>query len=502
MQSRLQCRSRGCPMADVVLDGRSLTPRDLLAIGAGASVSLCPEARARLTESASWLADGPDADVIHAKWSWLSGRSAPSEGSDTVRVFLEDHCAGVGEPLAPDVVRAVMAARANALATGASGARPAVVDTLLAMLEADVVPVVPELGSVGAAGSAALAHIALVACGYGGEAWVAGTRMAGPEAMEGLPVLSPTEKDALSLINGSTLATVLAAYAVERARTVLQTFDEAAALSCEVVRANLGAFSARAQEARRHDGGQRVAALVRDRVAGSSLVTMRRRTDAFSIRCLPAVHGAAWDAHAYVESTVSRELNAAVDNPLVFPGHGVVEAGTFHGAPVGLVADHLKAALTQVAGISERRIFRLTYAQLSGLPSFLVPDSGVNSGLMLAQYTAASVVSEAKAMCHPASVDSVPVVQHHEDHVSMASVAARSALRVVDLVADVAAIELLCGAQGLDLRLEQGETPGGGTRLTWQRVRQHVDRWIEDRELHPDLSALGEAVRAGAFAPS
>jgi histidine ammonia-lyase len=452
-----------------------------------------------MTASADWLAAGPHADVLLRKWAWLSGRDAPEDRTRAVRIFIEDHCAAVGEILAPELVRALMVARANVLATGATGARPAVVDTLLAMLAADVVPVVPSIGPVGAAGSAVLAHVAQVACGYGGEAWRDGRCQPAAEAMAGLPVLVPTEKDALSLINGSTYAVVLAAFAVERSLTLLHTFDEAAALSCEVVRADLGAFSERVQEARHHPGGLQVAAFVRDRVAGSSLVSARRRPDAFSIRCIPAVHGAAWDAYGYVASIVTRELNAAMDNPLVFPGHGVIEAGAFHGAPVGLAADHLKVALTQLAGISERRVFRLTYAQLSGLPSFLVPDSGVNSGLMLAQYTAASVVSEAKAMCQPASVDSVPVVQHHEDHVSMASVAARSALRVVDLVADVAAIELLCGAQGLDLRRDRGESAGAGTRRTWERVRQHVDRWVDDRELHPDLAVLGSAVRSGFF---
>ncbi|MFT4624603.1 MAG: histidine ammonia-lyase, partial [Myxococcota bacterium] len=408
-------------MADVRLDGRTLSTAGLVAIAEGASAVLCPDARARMEHSARWLEEHREADVIRAKWMWLSGAAAPADPTEAARVFLEHHCSGVGPPLEPTVVRALMAARANALATGVCGARPAVVDTLIAMLDAWVTPVVPSLGDVGAAGSMTLAHIAQVATGAGGEAWRDGVRMPAAQAMAGLEVLVPTPKDALSLINGSTSATALAAVAVERARTLLDTFDRAAALSCEVVQAELGAFSALAQDARNHPGGQHVAATIRAEVEGSSLVTSRRRPDAFSIRCTPAVHGAARDALDYISATVTRELNAAADNPLVFPGTGLVEAGNFHGAPVGLAADHLKAALTQVAGISERRVFRLTYAKLSGLPSFLVPDSGVNSGLMLAQYTAASLVSEAKGLCHPASVDSVPVVQHHEDHVSMAT---------------------------------------------------------------------------------
>jgi histidine ammonia-lyase len=241
-------------------------------------------------------------------------------------------------------------------------------------------------------------------------------------------------------------------------------------------------------------------------------VTAQRSPDSFSVRCAPLVLGAARDALSYVEETVVRDLNAPNDNPLVFEDEGVVETGHFHAAAVGLAMDHLKAALTQVASISERRIFRLTYGRLSGLPSFLVPGSGVNSGLMLAQYTAASVLSEAKALCMPASIDSIPTVQHQEDHVSMGPVAARSALEVVDRVMDVLAIELLCGAQGLEFRLAgktvgpdgalidvEPQEPGAGTRAIFDRVRRHVKRWDDDQVLHTDLSALGTAVRAGEF---
>jgi histidine ammonia-lyase len=222
------------------------------------------------------------------------------------------------------------------------------------------------------------------------------------------------------------------------------------------------------------------------------------------------VIGAAVDALAFVRQTVQRELNGAGDNPLVF-ADGVVEAGHFHGAPVALAMDTLKAALVQVASIAERRVFRLTYGQLSGLPSFLVPGTGANSGLMLAQYTAASLVAEARGRAVPGSTDSIPTVQHHEDHVSMGPVAARTALQVVDLVSDVVGIELLAAAQGLDFRLSgeavvDGElvstevrAPGPGTRRVYEAVRRHVTRWHDDRVLHTDLDALGEAVRAGHF---
>ena len=221
--------------------------------------------------------------------------------------------------------------------------------------------------------------------------------------------------------------------------------------------------------------------------------------------------GAAREALAYVREVVERELNGAGDNPLVFDGE-LVEAGNFHGAPVALVMDHLRVALTQVASISERRTFRLTYGELSGLPSFLLPGNGINNGLMLAQYTAASLVSECKGLCHPASVDSIPTAQHHEDHVSMGSIAARATLHVLDLVADVLAIELLCAAQGLDFRLageytdKQGRVlstaplrPGAGNLPAYLAVREHIPRWIDDRVMYPDLAAVGALVRRGAF---
>lgn len=494
----------------VELDGSSLTVEALSRIAAGEPARLAEGARAQMTASAAWLAASGQGQVVRRKWTWIGAGEAPSE--DVIRTFLEGHCAGMGDPLDRETVRALMAARANVLAKGLSGCRPEAVDTLLAMLEHDVIPWVPSQGATGAAGSPALAHIARVACGFGGRAWRNGVLLDGREAMRGLPVLLPTEKEALSLINGSTLTTALGALACTRARRVFRAAVAACALSFEVVRADAHCLAHEAHVARGQPGAVTVARQLRALVADSDLVTMRREPDSFSIRCAPAVLGAARDAIRYACQVVETELNAAVDNPLVLPDIGLVEAGNFHGAPVALVMDHLKAALTTVASIAERRIFRLTYAQLSGLPSFLLPNSGVNSGLMLAQYTAASLVSECKQLSHPASVDSIPTVQHHEDHVSMGPIAARGALHVVDLLADVVAIELLCAAQGLDFRI-QGEgvdpdgvpvitepsRPGRGSALVHARVRERVSRWLDDRVMHPDLVVLGEAVRSGVF---
>ncbi len=487
----------------VVLDGETLTPGALARIAQGAPATLAPGARARMEESAGWLEELGSArrDILQVKWNVLVGGEAPADPRELVRRFILGHCAGVGPPFPPDVVRATLAARANVLATGATGARPACVDTLLAMLEAGVVPVVPSQGSVGAAGDLApLAHILRVAAGLGGEAWREGGRRPAAEAMAGLPLLEPNEKEALSLINGATVTAAMAALAVVRARRLLETAEAACALSFETNRADLGCLSEEAVGARRHPGGTAVARRLRAHLEGSELVTEGRRPDPFSLRCAPAVLGAAWDALVYVEGTVARELNGACDNPLVLAGPELVEAGNFHGAPVALAMDHLKVALTQVASIAERRVFRMTYGQLTGLPSFLAPESGLDSGLMLAQYTAASLVSEARGLCFPASSDSIPTIQHHEDHVSMGPIAARGALTVVEALADVLAVELICAAQGLELRLEAGAgQPGRATRGHLDAVRDRVARWSRDRVLKPDLQAMGDAVRAGVF---
>lgn len=402
--------------------------------------------------------------------------------------------------------------RANALAVGWSGVRPEVVDRLLTLLALGWTPVVPSIGALGAAGSIQLAHVARVALGLGGQLTVEGLTVDAAPRIATLPPLRPTEKEALSLLNGSSYATALAALAVARARRVLRAAEAACALSMEVVRADPSALTARAAEARNHPGITVATRRLRELVTGSELVTAGRSPDSFSVRCAPAVLGAARDALDHVATIVGRELNAASDNPLVFPGHGVVEGGHFHGAPVALAMDHLKVAMVQLGSIAERRVFRLTYGRLSGLPSFLVPGSGVNSGLMLAQYTAASLLSEAKTSAMPASVDSIPTVQHHEDHVPMAAIAARSALEVVDRIADIVAIELLCGAQGLEFRMDgravddEGRPvdveplgPGPRTRKIWEKVRARVKRWDDDQVLHPDLVALGAAVREGAF---
>lgn len=502
--------------APVVLDGASLTCEDLARVAAGAPIRLDAAARSRVDEIAAWYRDHGHPPVLRSKWGLLVGGTPPDDDAALVRSFVLGHCAGVGDPLPKGIVRALIAARCNVLATASTGARSRCIDVYAAMLEADVIPEVPSQGSVGAAGDLApLAHVLRVACGMGGRAWRDGRLVPAEEAMAGLPLMEPDDKEALSLINGATLTVALAAVAVVRARRLLETAEAACALSFEVNRADLGCLDAEAIGARRHPGAVGVARRLRDALEGSELTYVGRKPDPFSLRCAPAVLGAAHDALAYVTSVVERELNGACDNPFVHPDGSIVEAGNFHGAPVALVMDHLKVALVQVASIAERRIFRMTYGQLSGLPSYLANDTGLNSGLMLAQYTAASLVSECKGLAFPASVDSVPTIQHHEDHVSMGPIAGRGCLVIAEALADVLAIELICGAQGLGFHLAGEAVGADGERVKreplrasaasmarYEAVRRLVPAWDRDRPLHPDLAAMGRAVREGAFTAS
>lgn len=489
------------------LSGDQLSTADVHAIAAGAPVALAPEAAARMAANVAATPAGPS--VLESKRALLVGEHAVGMAPATLsRAFIQGHCAGVGAALPVAVVRAAMAARANVLAVGHSGCRPQAAQVFVDMLNGGIHPVVPSQGSVGAAGDLApMAHIARVACGYD------------EVPRTGFAPLEPTPKEALALINGISLTTGIAALAVERAQRLLSAAVMACAMTMEAVGADAGCIDPRPLAARRHPGGIAVGASLRRLLAQSTMVTTGRRPDAFSIRCAPAVLGTVQEAVAHVSAIVARELNAAGDNPLLFAGEGGtdwVEAGNFHGAPVALAMDHLRAALAQLGTLSERRTYRLSYGQLTpGLPSFLVEGTGLNSGFMLAQYTAASLASELKGLAHPASVDTIPTVQHHEDHVSMGPIAARMALESLECAADIVGIEALLAAQALDLRRRGFAVDAAGKRKkaapvvlapamedARARVREVVDFWEDDGLLHPDLAAAGALVRGGRLVPT
>jgi histidine ammonia-lyase len=468
----------------ILVDGKSLTSADIHAISCGSPISLCLEALGRMEENSHQVPDG--SMVLESKRRWLLGNTGSQLPSDLVRTFILGHCAGVGEPLPDGIVRGAMAARANVLASGCTGSRPAAAEVLAKMLNKGIHPRVPSQGSVGAAGDLApMAHIARVACGY------SGTDL-------GFPPLRPTAKEALALINGVSLSSAIAAIALCRSKRVFQAAQLSAAMTMEAIQAQSQCLDPRALKLRGHPDAERVGSRLRHLLEGSARVSQERRPDAFSIRCGPSVMGAVLRTVDFAEVEVDRELNSASDNPLLLDGEWI-EAGNFHGASIGMAMDHLKTALAQLATLSERRTFRLTHGKLSkDLPSFLVQGSGLNSGFMLAQYTAAALASETKGLAHPASADSIPTVQHHEDHVSMAPIAGRMALQSVECVADIVAIELLLGAQALDLRrMEDGKSLPPKLAALHGRIREKVDFWEDDGVLHPAIAACSQMVRSG-----
>ncbi len=416
--------------------------------------------------------------------------------------LIRSHSAGVGDPLPPEVVRGMMLLRANALAKGYSGVRVEIIETLLKMLNLDVVPVVPEQGSVGSSGDLApLAHMVLVMIGEG-EAFYKGKRMKGGLAMKkaGISALKLHAKEGLALLNGTQSMTSIGVLAVHDSMQVIRNAAIAAAMSLEALRGTRRAFDARVHEVRPHEGQTDVAEAMRlllpESEINQSHAHCGKVQDAYSLRCIPQVLGASLDTIRYVRSVLETEINSATDNPLVFTDD-IISGGNFHGQPIALVMDFLGIALSEVANISERRVNRLVNPDLSGLPAFLTKDSGLRSGLMIAQYTAAALVSENKVLAHPASVDSIPTSADQEDHVSMGTIAARKARKILDNVTNVVAIELLCSTQGVDLLAPL--RPSTPLQQVHEAIRKRVASLEDDRVLSKDIETLNEMIRTGAL---
>jgi histidine ammonia-lyase len=479
----------------IQIDGLSLDCATVHQIAHGARVSLCPDAAQRMRDNAATTPGG--ASVLEQKRHWLMGGFTPGLSGDALaRNFILGHCAGVGPPLPDTLVRATMACRSNVLAGAKTGSRPEAAMILIAMLNQQIHPLVPAQGSVGAAGDLApLAHIARIACGYG-------------ELSPGLPLFTPTPKEALALINGVSMTAALGAVALFRIRRLIETAVVATAMTMEALGSDSGCLDARLVAARNHPGGIQIAEQLRALLAGSTQVAKGQPVEAFSIRAAPAVLGTLVEALGHAAESLERELNGAGDNPLLVDGEWI-EGGNFHGAPIAYHLDAIAIALAQFATSSERRTFRLSHGELSrGLPSFLVPGTGLNSGFMLAQYTAASLASECKGLAHPASVDTIPTVQHHEDHVSMGPIAARMLLESIECVADIVGIEILLASQALDLRIKgmdqtaKGADPlvlAPGIEGAHRTVRALIPYWEDDRVLHPALVSAGKLVRSGAM---
>lgn len=496
----------------VVLDGASLTLHDIVAVAQErARVELAPWARERMLKTRRVVdrvvADGAAAYGITTGFGKLSDIAIPPERLAELQVNLvRSHAAGVGALLPEREVRALMLLRANVLAKGYSGSRPQLAELLIEMLNAGLHPPIPEQGSVGASGDLApLAHLALALIGEGSLRQ--GDRE-GPaaEMLRGARLSAVTlgPKEGLTLINGTQAHTAIGALAVADAQTLWHTAHVAGAMSLEALLGTPVAFDPRIQEARGQLGQAASAALLLDLLADSEIRESHRHgdprvQDAYSLRCMPQVHGPVLDALDFAANMVGRELNAATDNPLVFEDGSLLSGGNFHGQAVALALDVMAIALTNLATISERRIDRLVHPDLNqGLPPFLTRDAGVNSGFMMAQVTAASLASECKVLSHPASVDTIPTDGSKEDVVPMAMGAAWKLRRVVHNVRHVLAIELMCAAQGLDCRAPL--RPGRGVARAHALVRKLVTPLERDRVLSPDIATLADAVGTGYFA--
>ncbi len=497
----------------LTLDGDGLTVGALAAwldadAAGTARVAVSPDARAALERGCAFrrglgLSDDAFYGINTGFGRFARTRVDADRAAELQVNLVRSHSAGSGERLDDGVVRLMMVLRVNALLAGHSGVRPELVDHLVAMLNAGVVPCVPSRGSVGASGDLApLAHVALCAIGEG-RARVAGREMPAHEALAhaGLEPLVLEPREGLALINGTQLMTAFAVTALVDLRRVLAAALCAAAMSTEAYRGTDRAFDARIARLKRHPGTRVVADAMRRLMADSAIVASHRDCDRvqdpYSFRCVPQVLGAVLDTMTWVTEWVDREINAVTDNPLLFPDDGdVLSGGNFHGEHVAMALDALAVAACEIGAIAERRIDKLVEGDDDVLPRCLVPESGVHSGLMIAQYLAAALASENKVYAHPASVDTIPTSMGFEDHVSMGSVAALKLPRVVDNVARIVAVELLCAAQALDYH--RGLAPGRGSAAAHAAVRERVP-FIERDTVVADLVApLVDAVRDGS----
>ncbi|MBI1798670.1 MAG: histidine ammonia-lyase [Candidatus Eisenbacteria bacterium] len=496
----------------IELGSAALTLTDVLRVarapaGSGAQARLSREARSRMSESRAVVERAVrDQGVVYGVttgFGELKDRHIPEDQVRALQInLLRSHSAGVGAAAPRDVVRAMLLLRAASLAQGYSGCRPEVVEMLLALIESDVTPIVPLEGSVGASGDLApLAHLGSVLIGEG-EAWLADRRMPAALALRGagLQPLELEAKEGLALINGTQLSTALGALALADGWRVWEAGVAAAALSTEVLMGSLAPAREDVQGLRPYRGAFETARRLRAYSEGSALVESHRNCDrvqdAYSLRCVAPVMGASWDALTHIERQLAIEFNSVNDNPLVFAASGeVISAGLFHAQPVALVADYLKIAVAEIASMSERRIDRLLDPRVSGLPAVLAQSPGLESGYMLAQYTAAALVSENKVLCHPASVDSIPTGTGIEDHVSMAPIAGRHAIKVVENASRVVALELLCACRALEFR--RPLMAGAGCERLYGMVRRRAGAPEGDRPLSAPCEAVAKWVVSG-----
>jgi histidine ammonia-lyase len=501
----------------ILLTGNDLTFGQLYAVALEReAVSVSPDSVARMRASRAvvdrLLATGETAYGINTGFGKLASVRISSEQVRQLQINLvRSHACGVGAPLSQAETRAMLLLRANALAKGLSGVRPAVVETLCAMLNAGVHPIIPSQGSVGASGDLApLAHLAQVVIGEG-LALYKNEKLAGGEAMPraGIQPLALEAKEGLSLLNGTQGMLALLSLALRDADTLTDTADVAASLSLDALRGSPGAFDARIMHARAYSGAATTARNLAHLNESSQIRESHRSAekdtrvqDAYSLRCTPQVHGAVRDCLAQAREMAMVELNSATDNPLVFVkenGNGdIISGGNFHGQPLAMAADQVAIALATLSGISERRVEQMTNPLTSMLPAFLTPDPGLNSGFMIAQVTAAALTSENRALAAPHSVDSISTSGNQEDYVSMGMSGARRLERMLDNLRHILAIELLCACQGIDL-LAPLQT-GMLAKRAYDGVRAVARMVTADRPLAPDIDAVAKLIASSAIA--
>ena len=499
-------------MNTLILDGYSLTIPTLVnaASQSHITVELTDSARAAMQNSRDivddWVKTREVIYGITTGFGEFSNIVIPNEDIETLQEnLILSHSAGIGSYLDRNIVRAMMILRINALAKGCSGIRISTVETLIDMLKYDLIPAVPSQGSVGSSGDLApLSHIALALIGKGSILLADGSTSSSSEMMKkhGIEPVKLQAKEGLALINGTQMMTALGAFAVHRAKQLNDMADIAGAMSIDALRGTDTAFDERIHRMRGFTGQMITASRLRSLLQGSSIRDSHKEgdgmvQDAYSLRCMPQVHGATRDAIAYVEHIISIELNSANDNPLIFPEDKAhLEGGNFHGQPIALALDFLAIACAELGNISERRTERMVNGALSnGLPRFLATNGGVQSGMMIAQYTAAALVSENKVLCHPAVVDSIPTSANQEDHNSMGSISARKIHTILDHLEHIIAIEFLCAIRGIEYHhpLKTSDI----LNEIHEFIRSQIPEITEDVIIHEEIKCMSSIVSSG-----
>jgi len=494
----------------VMVDGESLTLEDVVKVARhNESVKLDDSVVSRIQSSRDVVETAIREERVvygvNTGFGELAHVSINKEDLARLQVnLIRSHSAGVGLPFSREVVRGILLLRANALAKGFSGIRQEVIETLLEMLNNDVTPLVPQQGSVGSSGDLApLAHMALVLIGEG-DAYYGGKLIKGKDALQkaGIKPVVLQAKEGVALINGTQPMSAVGVLAVYDALRLIGDASIAASMSLEALRGTRVAADERIHSLRPHEGQSDVARalreILRDSEINQSHADCGKVQDAYSLRCIPQVLGASLDAIRYAYSVLETEINSATDNPLVFGDDGVVlSGGNFHGQPIALAMDFLGIAISEIANISERRINRLVNPHLSDLPAFLTTEGGLESGMMIAQYTAAALVSENKVLAHPASVDSIPTSGDQEDHVSMGTIAARKASNILENAQNVIAIEYMCACQGIDYLAPL--KPSEPLQKAHSVIRKIVSKLEDDRPLTPDITKIQELVASGTI---